>query len=270
MPSKSELLSQVFLKDSKLIASLVEKSSIGEKDIVLEIGPGRGAITDELIKKAGKVIVIEKDPQLCEKLAKKYQGNPSLELHNADALRFPLPQSPYKVFANPPFAIEGQLVRRLIDDPQNPPLDTYLVMRRGVAERLVGVPQEGEFSVLHKPWFEPEIVHTFRRENFKPKPMVESSMLRFRKREQPLITPEEEDSYRLFIQEGFRGGGRLKQNLARVFSPDQLARLAQELRFKVDDMPSELDFQQWQGMFEFFLKEIPESQRRKFIAKTRR
>lgn len=270
MPSKSELLSQVFLKDPKLVASLVGKSSIGKEDTVLEIGPGRGVVTDELLKKAGRVIVIEKDPRLCEELAKKYQGNPSLELHNADALGFPLPKSPYKVFANLPFAIEGQLVRRLIDDSQNPPVDAYLIVRREVAERLAGVPREGEFSVLHKPWFEPEIVHTFRRENFQPKPMVESSMLRFRRKEQPLVGPEEENLYKRFIQQGFRGGGRLKQNLAQAFNSDQLARLAQELGFRVNDMPSELDFQQWQGMFDFFLKGIPESQRRKFISKTRR
>jgi len=269
MPSRSELLSQVFLKERDLVASLVERSSIGKQDTVLEIGPGRGIITDELLKRAGKVIAAEKDPRLFHELSQRYQGNPSIEIHNVDVLKFKLPDFEYKVFSNIPFAIEGQLVRTLIDHPHNPPIDTYLIMRREVAERLAGVPKEGQFSILHKPWFQLEIFHNFRRDDFKPKPKVESSMLRFKKREEPLIDPQNRRLYELFIKQGFGGGRRLRQNMEPAFTQNQLNQLARNLGFRLSNMPSQLTFKQWLGMFKFFLQGISEDQRRKFISKVR-
>lgn len=270
MPSRSERLSQVFLKDRGLVASLVERSSIDLDDVVVEIGPGRGIITDELLQVSGKVIAVEKDPVLYQELATRYANDPRMELHRADFLHFGLPRTPYKVFSNIPFALESQIIRMLIDHPQNPPSDAYLIMRREVAERLAGESRQGQFSILHRPWFELEIFHRFRRDDFKPKPKVESSMLRFRKREQPLIGPEDKRLYKLFIRQGFGGGRRLRQNLSSAFAPNQLRQLAREFRFRENDMPSQLHFEQWLGMFEFLSRETPDSQKRKFISKTKR
>jgi len=269
MPSRSELLSQVFLKDRDLVSSLLEKSSICKDDTVLEAGPGTGIITDELLKKSGRVVAVEKDLELYRELQEKYQGNPSIKLYHRDVLKFALPNRPYKVFSNIPFAIEGQFVRKLIDDPRNPPQDSYLIMRREVAERMAGVPKDGQFSVLHKPWFDLEIFHKFRRNDFTPKPRVESSMMRFQRKEQPLVEREDKRLYELFVKQGYGGGRRLKQNLAPAFSSKQLNQLAQDHRFRVSDMPSQLAFEQWLGMFEFLNERVPEEQRRKFIARVR-
>ncbi len=249
MPSRSELLSQVFLKDRNLVSSLVEKSSIGVYDTVLEVGPGKGIITDELLKRAGRVIAVEKDPDLFRKLSQRYRENPSIELHNADILRFELPGFQYKVFSNIPFAIEGQLVRILIDHYRNPPVDTYLIMRRKVAERLAGISREGQFSVSHKPWFDLEIFHNFRRDDFKPKPKVECSMFRFMKKDKPLISDKDKRSYEFFVKSGFGGGGRLKQNILPFFTKDKFGRISQSLGFRPDDMPSQLNFKQWLELF---------------------
>jgi len=249
MPSRSEQLSQVFLKDRDLVVSLVERSSINLSDIVVEIGPGKGIITNELVKRAGKVVAVEKDQILHRKLLTKFTDNPRVELYNADILHFSLPETPYKVFSNIPFALESKIIRMLIDHPHNPPLDAYLIMRREVARRLAGQPREGQFSILHQPWFELEIFYDFERGDFQPKPKTESSMIRFKKREYSLINSEDKGLYELFIKQGFGGGGRLKQNLSSVFSSNRLKRLAQELGFREKDMPSQLDFEQWLGMF---------------------
>ena len=146
MPSRSERFSQVFLKDRDLVASLVDRSSIDRGDVVIEIGSGKGIITGELLKRAGRVVAVEKDPILYQELASKYANEPGMELHKADILRFNLPSDPYKVFSNIPFALESQIIRMLIDHTQNPPTDAYLIMRREVAERLAGQPREGQFS----------------------------------------------------------------------------------------------------------------------------
>jgi 23S rRNA (adenine-N6)-dimethyltransferase len=250
MPSRKKHLSQIFLKDNDLVTRLVKQSSINKNDTVLEIGPGKGIITNELIKRARKVIAVEKDPLLYKELVSKYKDCPTIDIYNTDILHFNLPTYPYKVFSNIPFALEGQIIRMLIDHPHNPPVDAYLVMRREVAERLAGVPKEGRFSILHKPWFELEIFHHFRREDFKPKPKVESSMLRFRKRKQPLIHESDKRLYELFIRQGFGGGRRIRQNLSLAFSFPQLKILSRNLGFKINNMPKDLTFEQWLKLFE--------------------
>jgi len=268
MSSRSKLLSQVFLKERSLVTSLVKRSSIGSEDTVLEIGPGKGIITDELLRHARRVIAVEKDPRLFHELIQRYQGNASIKIYNADILRFKLPDFEYKVFSNIPFAIEGQLVRNLIDHPHNPPVDTYLIMRRKVVRRLAGIPKEGQFSILHKPWFQLEIFHNFGRDDFIPKPKVESSMFRFKKREEPLVDPQHRRLYELFVKQGFGGGRRLRQNMQPIFTKNQLNRLAGDFGFRLDNMPSQLSFKQWLGMFEFFLQGISEDQRRKFVQRS--
>lgn len=264
------LLSQVFLKDSELISSLLERSSIHSGDLVLEIGPGTGMITDQLIKRAGKVIAVEKDPQLFKQLQEKYAGDSRIELHCSNILNFRLPsKGDYKVFSNIPFAIEGVLVRRLLR-AKNPPIDAYLVMRKEVAERMAGVPKKGQFSVLYKSWFDLEIFYRFGRDDFRPKPKVESAMLGIHKREEPLVDKEDFRLYELFIKQGFGGGRRIKQNLTPAFTLGQLKRLAKEHRFKLKDKPSDLSLEQWIALFKFLRYGVPENQWRKFIAKVRR
>ncbi len=76
--------------------------------------------------------------------------------------------------------------------------------------------------------------------------------------------------YELFVTRGFGGGGRLKQNLSDIFTSNQLNCLAQDLGFRVNDMPSELTFDQWVGMFEFVLKGISQVQKQKLISKSRK
>jgi len=254
--SKKKLLSQNFLKDKALVSSLVEKSSINKKDTVLEIGPGNGIITTELLRKAGYVIAVEKDPDLFEKLLLKYKNRKDIEVHNSDILQFDLPKYEYKVFSNIPFSIEGTLVRKLIYHPHNPPVDAYLIMRRDVATRMVGIPKEGLFSLLHKPWFDLEIFHDFKREDFKPEPKVQSSMLRFTKKKKPIIDFEMKENYRLFLEKAFGGGGRIKQNLSPLFSKTQLYRLSSDLGFGLNSIPTQLSFEQWLGLYNFFIKSV--------------
>ncbi len=100
-------LSQNFLHNRQLVEKLVEKSSIGKKDTVIEVGPGQGIITLKLADKVRQVIAIEKDRQLTKNLLDKVPDN--VVLFNLDALKYPLPKSQYKVFSNFPFAVQGKL-----------------------------------------------------------------------------------------------------------------------------------------------------------------
>ena len=242
-------LSQNFLRNRILVRELVRRSSIGSIDLVLEIGPGEGIITRELLAVARRVVAVELDDRLYCFLKKNFCGNRNLIIHQGDALRAPLPHGPYKVFANIPFAIEGRLIRRLLHS-SNPPDDCYLVVRKSVAERLAGLYREGLFSILHKPWFDFEITYRFRPSDFAPATLVQPVLLRITKGVPPLIARDESDCYRQFITQAFGGGRRLKQNLRRLMTPGELHQAAQKLGFSVDAMPSELTFNQWIALFQ--------------------
>ena len=241
---RREQLSQVFLHSPGLVNRLVGKSSIGQKDTVVEIGPEKGIITKILLKSARTVIAIECDQPLYSLLKQQFNNCPNLNLICADFLSFLLPKTPYKVFANIPFSIEGKIIRKLID-AQNPPQDCYLIMRKELAEKLAGIFNNGLFAVNHKPWFDFEIFHKFRRGDFIPKPQVESVMLRFYKWTNPLLPESEKPLFQKFVTNIFGGGRRMRQNLKREFSPDQVTELARQFKINLHARPRDLSLEQW-------------------------
>lgn len=247
---RREQLSQVFLHSPELVNRLTGKSSIGPKDTVLEIGPGKGIITGSLVEKAGKVIAVERDPILYSQLKQQFSGQQNLGLVCADFLSFKLPNEPYKVFANIPFSIEGKIVRKLID-AQGPPQDCYLIMREELTNRLAGIPKNGLFTVMHKPWFDLEIFHHFKQRDFTPSPKVETVMLRFSKQPYPLLPESEKPQFQKFAADIFGGGRRMRQNLRREFNPSQVNNLAQKFKLGLDSKPSDLSLGQWISIYHF-------------------
>lgn len=247
---RREQLSQVFLHSPELVNRLIGKSSIDQKDTVIEIGPGKGIITSALLQKAKCVIAIERDPILCSQLKQQFFNRQNLDLVCADFLTYKLPNRPFKVFANIPFSIEGKIVRKLID-VLNPPEDCYLIMREELTKRLAGIPNNGLFAVTHKPWFDFEIFHKFKRVDFIPKPKVETVMLRFLKRSYPLLPESEKFRFQQFVTNIFGGGRRMRQNLRREFNPPQINHLAQKLKLKLNSKPSDLSLGQWLSVYRF-------------------
>jgi 16S rRNA A1518/A1519 N6-dimethyltransferase RsmA/KsgA/DIM1 with predicted DNA glycosylase/AP lyase activity len=119
----------------------------------------------------------------------------------ADFLEFPLPVTPYKVFANVPFGITAAVLTRLIDAPV-PPTDIYAALQREAADRFAGMPDgptETLTSALLKPWLEPTIVHRFDRRDFVPVPGVDVVLLRLSKLGPPLVAPGDRQRYRDFV-----------------------------------------------------------------------
>ncbi|MDO8551564.1 MAG: rRNA adenine N(6)-methyltransferase family protein [bacterium] len=218
---RRKLLSQNFLHNRRLVDSLLRQSSIGKNDTILEIGCGKGILTEQLIEKAKQVIGLEIDPHWYAFLQSKFHGISNLTLHPEDVFNFHLPVCPYKVFSNIPFNIEGRIVRYLIDAP-NPPQDCYLVVMRELAERLSGEHKENLFSLSHKPWFEFSIVHYFKRSDFTPFPKVDSVLWRFTERSSPLLPFNKKGGYERFVIQIFKEGLSLFHNLKDGYREDKL------------------------------------------------
>lgn len=126
---RSVVYSQNFIRSRKLASRLVERSSVTLHDTVVEIGPGKGALTQALADRCHQVIAIEKDPELARRLGNDLTGQ-NITVFEADILDLPLPATSYKVFANIPFNITSGIVTKLTQSP-NPPDDAYLVMQGG-------------------------------------------------------------------------------------------------------------------------------------------
>ena len=150
--SGRKLFSQNFLHDRELVKKLIRNSSIGKNDLVVEIGPGKGIITEELLKKGVKVIAIEIDHDWYNYLQINFGTSNNFLLTNQDALNFIFPKTSFKVFANIPFSLEGRLVRKLLLDDYLK--DCYLVVRKEVAYRWAGMFGNNMFQISYLPWFD--------------------------------------------------------------------------------------------------------------------
>lgn len=245
---RRKLLSQNFLNNHKLVSNLVGSSSIRKTDLVLEIGPGSGVITSKLLNKAGHVIAVELDTYWYIQLDRKFVSEEKLTLYKADILSHPLPKLPYKVFANIPFAIEGKIIRKLINDP-NPPLDCYLVVMVKLAERLMAKNINNLFSAKHKPWFDFSIIHQFKKSDFSPEPSVDAVLLRFKRKETALLADAHREKYKEFVSVGYGQGGLVKNNLKMIFPANEINHALHKLSVSRKVKPSQLSFGQWVELY---------------------
>ncbi len=176
-------LGQHFLTSKKALADIIREGKLTVDDIVLEIGPGKGILTEALLVEAGKVVVVEKDtdliPYLGEKFAKEIKSK-KLEIIQADILDLTahsLQLKDYKLIANIPYYITGAIIRKFLSG-QNQPEKMVLLVQREVAERIVA--KDGKESLLSlsvKVFGEPRIVSRVPRGAFSPPPTVDSAII---------------------------------------------------------------------------------------------
>lgn len=237
----------------RLLRRLLARSSITEGDLVYDIGAGDGVISEELSRRRARVVAIEKDGKLFAKLKRKLGTNPLVMTRHGDFRAEILPsQTTYKVFANIPFILTADIVRKLLFS-QNPPDDCYLVVQKQAAEKYTGTPRETLFSLLLKPWFEFSVLHEFRKTDFFPIPAVDIVLLRIERRERSLVVPEQAFLYRDYIVYGFRQGKPTARSTFKgVLTHTQFRRLSRELGFPLQATPTELTFRQWLGLFRYF------------------
>jgi 23S rRNA (adenine-N6)-dimethyltransferase len=254
---QQKVLAQNFLRSSNLVRFLADMSSIGVDDVVYEIGPGGGIITAELARIARKVIAIEKDPDFAQALCKRFQDIDNVQIIHSDFLRYSVPDREYKIFANIPYNVTADIVRKILHVPPAPS-EAYLIVQKEAAQKFSGSPHETQFSILAKPLFDIRILRDLQRTDFEPVPAVDSVLLRIKKRETALVQKEDAFLYRRFVRYGF---GTWKHSLKLTFKPiftyEQWKHLSKDLHFPLDTIPSKLTFEQWLGLFECFKQRVP-------------
>lgn len=175
---------QNFLVDKKAVKTLIEAGQIQKNDTVLEIGPGIGVLTKDMAIAAGKVIAVEKDPQMAEILEEELAeaGANNVEIIRQDALEF-LEKGgaeglgEYKAAGNIPFYLTSHLIRILLES-KNPPQKTVFIMQKEVAQRIASRPPDMSLlSASVQFYAQPKIAGYVKRTSFWPAPDVDAAVI---------------------------------------------------------------------------------------------
>ncbi len=253
---------QNFLRSSEVVKNLLVKTTINSNDTVYEIGAGTGVITSVLAQFCKRVVAIELDDNLYNNLKNKLQYLSNVEIRYGDFLSEPLPVYSYKVFSNLPFMITSDIIKKLINS-DNPPIDMYIIVQKEFAEKLLGTPKETLFSLIVKPWFGINIIHSFKPSDFYPIPKVDIVLLGIHKKSTPSVNNQYKIIFKNFVAYSFtHSGPTLQKSLKDIFDREQFQQIANTLRFNQKLRPSEMTFEQWLGLFKFFLEIEDKKQQR--------
>ncbi len=195
----SKRLGQNFLIDGNVQRKIMDAVGLDREDVALEIGPGLGALTEGLCKRARKVVAVEKDKRLCEILSKK--RNPAnLELVHGDILKYDLSKySNLKVVGNLPYYISSPVLVRLLEARASVKV-AYITVQREFAERLVAQPGTkvyGSISCFTQFYAEPEILFSIKKGSFYPAPKIDSCFLMLVFRDRGLYLTDEEKLFKI-------------------------------------------------------------------------
>lgn len=206
--SANKSLGQNFLVSDETIEKIVESANISKEDLIIEIGPGLGTLTKELLEKAGKVIAIELDKRMIEILTERFKLYNTFELINEDVLQVDLNNlikensnlKHVKIVANLPYYITTPIIMKLLEEKLE--IDSITVMiQKEVADRLTAVPGEkdtGAITYAVYYYAEPKKIVKVLRDAFIPEPNVDSEVIQLKiRKEHPVDVKNEELMFKI-------------------------------------------------------------------------
>lgn len=207
-------LGQNFLIDDNIIQGIVKSAEVNKDDLVIEIGPGLGTLTAELLKKAGKVIAIELDRKMLKILNDRFYLYNNLILLNDDVLQVDLKKlikenkadfSNVKVVANLPYYITTPIIMKLLEERLD--IDSITVMvQKEVADRITATPGDklsGAITYSVDYYAEADAVVFVDKNCFIPSPEVDSEVIKLRTRKNPVVKVDDEELFFKIIKASF-------------------------------------------------------------------
>ena len=208
---------QNFLVDRNLLEKIVRTIDPKKSDCILEIGPGEGALTELIFPKVKEMVAIEIDPMLIEHL-KNRESLKGLNIVHGDVLLQDIENLPVKnlvrVIGNIPYNITSPIIFWLIEQLHFWD-DAFIMMQKEVAERLsavVGTKAYGRFTVVVGAYLNMEYCFTIPPDVFIPKPKVDSAIIRFTKKENPLISDEKYMRFNKLVSTAFSQRRKMLRN----------------------------------------------------------
>ena len=247
-------LGQHWLKDRDILADIANDAELSIDDFVLEIGPGLGTLTSEILRRAGRVLAVEFDAELARKLPGQFPGK-QLEVVNEDILQFDLSRLPagYKVVANVPYYITSKIIEKLMT-AENKPSTVVILVQKEVAERVAA--RQGEMSILAvsaQVYAETRLGVEVPKEYFTPPPKVDSQVVVLETRETPVVKPDDERLFFRVVKAGFSSKRKkLRSSISAGLALDKLAtdQLLTSAKVDPNDRAEDLSLEDWLRIME--------------------
>lgn len=212
-------LGQNFLYDPSILKRIIQVAQLNREDLVVEIGPGPGRLTRMLAEKVEKVIAIELDENLYEKLKTELTEFKNVELIHGDALKYPYESLPaFKVVANIPYYITTPLIFKLLEIPPHPLKNLKsmtLTIQKEVAERIIAKPggkDYGVLSIMVQYYAKPSLEFIIPKEAFRPVPKVDSAVIHIEILEKPSVEVKNKDFFSRIVKTAFSQRRKMLSN----------------------------------------------------------
>jgi len=253
------------LKNDEIVKKIVAAADLKSDDLVLEIGPGKGILTEELARIAGKVVAVELDGNLIPILKNKFENQQNIEIIHGDILKtdissllgHPMSKSEknYKIVANLPYYITSPIIRLFLES-ETPPTEMILMVQKEVAERITA--KAGQMSILAvsvQYYADAEILFEVSKENFDPIPEVDSCVIKITNHKTQNTNKIQNTNFFKIVRAGFSAKRKtLVNNLSDSLHLDKT--LVEE---KIKTVPlsgtvraQELNIEDWKNLVKLF------------------
>ncbi|MCM8770558.1 MAG: 16S rRNA (adenine(1518)-N(6)/adenine(1519)-N(6))-dimethyltransferase RsmA [Candidatus Omnitrophica bacterium] len=222
-------LGQVFLVNRRIQDRIIEAANLRPGDRVLEIGPGKGELTSKLICRVKKLVVVEIDRDLCERLKESFKNKKNIKVVNQDILKFNISdyfkKGKIKIIGNIPYYISTAIIEYLLSQ-RNRIEVAYLMLQKEFARRLVARAQDKDRSSLScfvQFYTEPEILFYVKKGNFWPHPRVDSAFVKLKIRPEPIFSVKNEKIFFKIIRTSFSQRRKtLRNSLSNIVPEEKL------------------------------------------------
>lgn len=265
MINKQKKLGQVFLQDKNVIQKIVQAADIKSKDQILEIGPGKGVLTEFLLETSAEIIAVEKDQQLVKFLENLFKGEQNLKIIHADIRDFlqgpayKILNTQYKAIGNIPYYLTSHLLRLLLENQIKPSL-IVLTIQKEVAQRIVEQPPKMNLLAASVQFYaKPEIICYVSKTSFSPKPKIDSAVIKIT----PIKTKENTNKilvkkFFTIIKAGFKQPRKLLINNLSTglkIEKENIKKAYQRLNIPLKSRAQDLSINKWASLSLLLIKD---------------
>lgn len=259
LPETDKSLGQHWLTDDSILEDIVSAANIDKNELVLEIGPGPGYLTEKILQKTNQLIAVEFDKKLFNRLEEKYNSEKTIKIINEDILKFNFSSldKPYKIIANIPYYLTSNLLR-ILSETSSKPETAVLLIQKEVAERINSRQgQHSKLSIFVQNVYETNLGPEVPAEYFTPPPKVDSQVIVLKKRNSELVPAVLKPAFTKLVKAGFsEKRKKLRSSLSGgLMAPkDQVDNLLEKSKINPNARAQELSINNWIELASNFTK----------------